>query len=152
LIALCSFVLLMALHSDDIRQTTETAPHALTLLYGLWAVAALSRAVYQYLFRHPESFVPTHISAFVGVLYLLILLGLRRRGPRVWWATLALLAVELGGVLIVGMVDLVWRPFPYATVWSGLGAGYLYIPLFLPVVGIWWMLQRNTRASYGVST
>jgi hypothetical protein len=88
----------------------------------------------------------------VGVLYLFILFGLRRRGPRAWWATLVLLAVELGGVLVVGVIDLIWRPFPYATVWSGFGAGYLYIPLLLPFGGIWWMLQRHTRASYGVST
>lgn len=119
------------------------APYLLTLVYGFWAVAALSRAIYQYLVRRPESFVPTHISAFVGALYLLILLGLRRRSRRAWSITFALLVVELAGVLVVGAVDLIWRPFPYTTVWSGFGAGYLYIPLVLPIVGIWWMLRAR---------
>jgi hypothetical protein len=127
------------------------APHALTAVYALWAVAALSRALYQYLVRQPETLAPTHISAFVGALYVVILVGLHRRSPRAWYTTLALLVVELGGVLVVGAIDIIWRPFAYATVWSGFGAGYLYIPLALPIVGLWWMLRRPTRAAYGVS-
>lgn len=29
--------------------------------------------------------------------------------------------------------------FPDATVWSNFGRGYLYIPLVLPVLGLWWL-------------
>jgi hypothetical protein len=133
------------------RRATTGTSDALAFFYGLWAVAALGRALYQYGFRHPESFVPTHVSAFVGALYLLIVAGLRRRSPRAWWVTLALLIVELAGVLIVGTVDVVWQPFPYATVWSQYGAGYLFMPLMLPGAGLWWLLRRDTRAAYGVT-
>lgn len=128
----------------------RAAADALVFFYGLWAVAAISRALYQYAVRRPPDLTPTHISLFVGALYVLIILGMRRRSPAAWRATLALLAVELLGVLVVGAVDVVWRPFPYTTVWSGFGAGYLYMPLLLPAAGIWWMLRPATRAAYGV--
>jgi hypothetical protein len=56
--------------------------------------------------------------------------------------TLALGAVgiELVGVLVVGATSLI-RPedFPDATVWSGFGAGYGYVPLVLPFLGLWWL-------------
>jgi hypothetical protein len=123
---------------------------ALVFFYGLWAVAALSRAAYQYLVRRPPDLAPTHISFFVGALYVLIILGLRRRSPNAWWLTLSLLVVELLGVLVVGTVDVLWRPFPYTSVWSAYGAGYLFMPLLLPVAGLAWLLQRATRAAYGL--
>ena len=65
-------------------------------------------------------------------------------------ATLALLIVELAGVLIVGTVDVVWRPFPYATVWSNYGIGYFFMPLVLPFVGLFYLLRKQTRAAYGL--
>ena len=33
--------------------------------------------------------------------------------------------------------------FPDATVWSQYGLGYGFVPLVLPVVGLWWL--RRTR-------
>jgi hypothetical protein len=34
--------------------------------------------------------------------------------------------------------------FPKATVWSGYGSGYGFVPLVLPLVGLWW-LRRTSR-------
>jgi hypothetical protein len=130
-------------------QQTGT-PDALLFVYGVWAAAALSRAAYQYLFRQPDNFMPTHISLLVGALYVLIIVGLRRSTPRAYYATLALLAAELAGVLVVGTIDVVWQPFAYSTVWSGYGAGYLFVPLVLPIAGLVWMLRDDTRRWFGV--
>ena len=61
---------------------------------------------------------------------------------------LALVAVgtELVGVLVVGATSLlVPEEFPDATVWSEFGAGYGFVPLVLPLVGLWWLL-RGARA------
>lgn len=120
----------------------------LIVVYGLWAVAALGRAIYQYMFRHTSNLVPTHLSAVAGGFYLLIILGLRRQTPAMWYVTIALLSLELACVLAVGVIDAVWHPFAYATVWSGFGAGYLFVPLILPIAGLWWMAQAETRRRY----
>ena len=125
---------------------------ALAFFYGLWACAALGRVLYQYLLRQPATLLPTHLSAAAGLLYLLIIAGLRRRSPRAWRLTLALLLAELGGVLVVGTLDVVWRLFPYATVWSQYGSGYLWMPLLLPLAGLAWLLRAETRRAYGVGS
>jgi len=136
--------------SHEAKQTASVAD-GLIFFYGLWALAALGRAAYQYGFRRPADATPTHISTFVGLLYLAIIAGLRRRSARAWRITLALLTVELAGVLIVGTLDLVWRPFPYASVWSQYGSGYFFMPLLMPLAGLAWLLRRNTRAAYGLA-
>jgi hypothetical protein len=140
-------------------QTDSTSPSAaargasdvLGFFYALWAFSALGRSSWEYLFKqNVGTYVPAHLSTFVGVLYIFIIAGLRKRTPRWWQITLALLLVELAGVLIVGTIDVIWRPFPYATVWSNYGIGYFFMPLLLPFVGLWWMLRKETRRAYGV--
>jgi hypothetical protein len=48
---------------------------------------------------------------------------------------------ELAGVLVVGTLSLT-HPELFlhdATVWSGYGYGYFWVPLVLPFVGVWWL-------------
>ena len=52
-------------------------------------------------------------------------------------------------VLVVGTLSYVradW--FPDQTVWSHFGAGYGFVPLLLPFVGLWW-LRRHPPARVG---
>ena len=133
------------------RRAARGASDVLGFFYGLWAFSALGRSSWEYLFKqNVRSYVPAHLSTFVGLLYILIILGLRRRTPRWWWITLGLLMVELAGVLLVGTIDVIWRPFPYATVWSNYGVGYFFMPLLLPFVGLWYLLRKETRAAYSM--
>jgi hypothetical protein len=132
-------------------EASRGATDALAFFYGLWAFSALGRSSYEYLFKpNIPTYLPAHLSTFVGVLYIFIIVGLRRRGPRWWWATLALLTVELAGVLVVGTIDVIWRPFPYATVWSNYGIGYFFMPLVLPFIGLAYLLRKQTSAAYGL--
>jgi hypothetical protein len=49
------------------------------------------------------------------------------------------------GVLTVGTLSIVdGAAFPHDTVWSRFGSGYGYVPVVLPLVGLWW-LWRNRR-------
>src|SRR5262245_43389165 len=133
------------------RKTARGASDVLSFFYGLWAFSALGRSSWEYVFkRNVSTYVPAHLSTFVGLLYILIIVGLRQRTPRWWWITMALLTTELAGVLIVGTIDVIWHPFPYATVWSSYGVGYFFMPLLLPFIGLWWMLRRSTREAYGI--
>jgi hypothetical protein len=48
--------------------------------------------------------------------------------------------VELVGVLAVGTLTLADADlFPDQTVWSDYGAGYGYVPLVLPILGLAWI-------------
>jgi hypothetical protein len=133
------------------RRASRGASDVLAFFYGLWAFSALGRSSWEYLFKqNVPTYVPAHLSTFVGVLYILIVVGLRKRAPHWWRVTLALLIVELAGVLIVGTIDVI-QPFPYATVWSKYGIGYFFMPLALPIAGLIWMLRKETRAAYRVN-
>jgi hypothetical protein len=135
----------------DRVKVSRGASDVLGFFYALWSFSALGRSSWEYLFKqNVATYVPAHLSTFVGVLYIFIIVGLRRRSPSWWWITLALLVVELAGVLIVGTIDVVWQPFPYATVWSKYGIGYFFMPLVLPFVGLAYMLRKTTRAAYGL--
>ena len=56
------------------------------------------------------------------------------------------IGTELVGVLAVGVLSVLRTDlFADATVWSGFGSGYGFVPLVLPVLGLWWL--RRTRGS-----
>ncbi|GAA4191355.1 membrane protein [Streptosporangium oxazolinicum] len=114
---------------------------ALVALYGVFALAAGARAAVQIATRFQEAPLAYSLSAFAAAVYIVLTVALAR-GNR----TLALAAcgVELAGVLIVGTLSMAdSEAFPRATVWSGYGSGYLFIPLVLPVLGLYWLLRRR---------
>lgn len=87
------------------------------------------------------------LSAFSAVVYLIATVALARRGRRARRVAWIAVGTELIGVLVIGTFSLL-RPqdFPKATVWSIYGIGYGFIPLILPMVGLWW-LRRTGRAA-----
>ena len=119
----------------------------LVAVYGLLALAATGRSILQISEYFDRAPVPYILSAVAAVIYLVATVGLAR-GDRasVRLATIAL-SVELVGVLVVGTVSAL-RPqaFPDKTVWSHFGQGYGFVPLLLPLVGLWW-IRRTARAS-----
>ncbi|HWH27081.1 MAG TPA: hypothetical protein VNT53_10605 [Pseudolysinimonas sp.] len=126
----------------------------LVAVYGILAIAAIGRSVFQIVDRFSEAPVAFSLSALSAAVYLVATLALALGWHRVAVATIAF---ELAGVLIVGTISLVAPAFiglgsiePFgrtATVWSVFGAGYLFIPLVLPVLGLLWLRSRNPRAA-----
>ena len=121
----------------------------LVAVYGLLALAATGRSILQITEYFDRAPVPYILSAVAAVIYLVATVGLAR-GDRasVRLATIAL-SIELLGVLVVGTASYVIpEAFPDKTVWSHFGAGYGYVPLVLPVVGLWWIrhTERAARA------
>ncbi|WP_214110095.1 hypothetical protein [Acrocarpospora catenulata] len=115
----------------------------LVAVYAVFAIAATSRAGVQLATRFEEAPVAYLLSAVAAAVYILLTVALGRG-----YRKLALVAcgIELAGVLIVGTLSLVDQAaFPKATVWSGFGSGYLFIPLLLPIIGFIW-LSRGRRA------
>jgi hypothetical protein len=110
-------------------------------VYGLFALAAGARAGVQIATKFHEAPLAYLLSALAAAVYIVATVALARSSRRL---ALASCSFELLGVLAVGTASLVDRSaFPDATVWSQYGMGYGFVPLVLPVVGLWWL--RRTR-------
>lgn len=113
-------------------------------LYAVLSLAALGRSSFQILTKFDQAPLAYSLSALAALVYVLatvtLAIGHRPVAKRI--ARLAL-TFELAGVLAVGAISLaVPALFPDQTVWSQFGRGYLFIPLVLPVVGLWWLSKR----------
>ncbi|GAB3133369.1 hypothetical protein [Microbispora hainanensis] len=116
----------------------------LVAVYGIFALAATSRAAVQIATRFAEAPLAYVLSAFAGVVYIVLTVALARGARRVG---IAACLVELAGVLVVGTLSLADpAAFPQATVWSGYGSGYGFVPLALPVIGLLWLLRGARRS------
>ncbi|OQO92995.1 hypothetical protein [Saccharomonospora piscinae] len=126
---------------------TASGPgRVLVAVYAIFAVGATSRAAAQIATRFGEAPVPYALSALAALVYVLATLALARRGVRWWRVAVLACAFEMTGVLVVGTVSVVLPgAFPDATVWSNYGMGYLFIPLVLPVFGLWWLRRTAPR-------
>lgn len=114
--------------------------------YGVFAVAATGRSVIQLATRAGEAPVAYSLSLLAAVIYLLATTCLLLGGARAWRVAVVACAVELVGVLTVGVLSYVDTGlFPDQTVWSHFGQGYAYLPLVLPFLGLGWL--RATRPS-----
>lgn len=117
-------------------------------LYLVFVIGTVSRSAAQISTRWEQAPLAYGLSAVAAAVYVVALVSLSLRGRTAWWVSLVALSVELGGVVLVGAWSYLSPDrFPDATVWSHFGQGYLYIPLVLPVVGLWWLLSdRGARA------
>jgi hypothetical protein len=116
----------------------------LIAVYGIFALSATARAAVQIAGRFHEAPVPYLLSALSGVVYILATIGLAGHGPGARKLAWAAVTFELVGVLVIGTLSVVdTAAFPADTVWSVYGRGYGFVPLVLPLVGLWWL--RHTR-------
>lgn len=126
--------------------STRTGPgRLLVAVYALFALSACARAGVQIATKFSHAPVAYLLSAFAGAVYILATVTLTVGSPAARRIAVLSCSIELAGVLVVGTWSLADRAsFPDATVWSGYGSGYGYVPLVLPVLGLLW-LRRWTR-------
>ena len=112
----------------------------LLALYALFTLAAGARSIVQLATDAGEAPVAYTLSLAAAVTYALGWVAIRRASVGHTGFASVMLWVELAGVLTVGTLSLV-KPdwFPDASVWSGYGIGYGFVPLALPVAGLLWL-------------
>lgn len=116
----------------------------LIAVYGVLALAATGRSFVQLATKFEQAPFAYTLSAVAAVVYIVATIALIR-GQRTARLARVTIVFELVGVLVVGSLSLFARElFPHDTVWSVYGRGYLFIPLVLPVLGLWWLrVQRR---------
>jgi hypothetical protein len=123
------------------RPTGTGFGRVVVFVYGILAFAATGRASFELLSKFSEAPVPYGLSVLAALVYIVATWALATNRRRV---ALGAVCFELLGVLGVGFGSLLWTDkFPEASVWSDFGVGYGWVPLVLPIVGLWWILRGS---------
>jgi len=118
----------------------------LVWVYGVLALAATGRSAYQMIAHFAQAPLAYLLSALAAVVYVLATIALVVSGSAAWYRVAwAAVSFELAGVLVVGTLSVVAPDLFHAddTVWSAYGAGYVWIPLVLPFLGMWWLATHR---------
>jgi cytochrome bd-type quinol oxidase subunit 2 len=132
----------------DLATRTRSGPGRLLIaVYAVFALAATARSAVQLATKFGQAPLAYLLSAFAAVVYILATVCLARGNRTSRLVATVSIVVELVGVLAIGTLSLVDpQAFPDATVWSGYGRGYGFVPLVLPVLGLWW-LRRTAQVA-----
>lgn len=115
----------------------------LVAVYATFAVAATARSGVQLATRFGEAPLAYLLSALAAIVYVVATAALARGA---WQVATAAVTFELVGVLAIGTLSVLYpEGFPDETVWSDYGRGYVFIPLVLPLIGLYW-LRRTARS------
>jgi hypothetical protein len=116
----------------------------LIAIYAVFAISATARATYQLIREFDQAPLAYSLSALSAVVYLLATYSLSKSEAK--WQRIAFYTIwfELVGVIAVGLLSLGLPDlFAHPSVWSNFGAGYAFIPLLLPILGLLWLRKRN---------
>jgi hypothetical protein len=131
--------------------STRSGPgRLLVAVYGVFALSASARAVVQIATKFGHAPVAYLLSAFAAAVYIVATVTLGNGSPAARRIALLSCSAEFVGVLAIGTWSLADKAvFPDATVWSGYGSGYGYVPLVLPVCGLLWLRYWAGRTRAG---
>jgi hypothetical protein len=132
--------------------TRQGPGRLLVAVYAVFALSASARSGVQIATEFTEAPVAYALSAVAAAVYVVATVALARGSTVSRRVAGVAIVVELVGVLVVGTLtvrdgDL----FPDQTVWSGYGAGYGYVPLVLPVLGLAWVWHTRARKRDGTT-
>ncbi|SMD22062.1 hypothetical protein [Kibdelosporangium aridum] len=131
----------------DLREATRSGPGRLLIaVYAIFVIAATARSAVQIASRFERAPLAYVLSAVAAVIYIVALVCLIKGTETSRRIATISCVVELIGVVVVGTVSL-FAPqlFPDATVWSFYGRGYGFVPVVLPILGLWWIRVSAAR-------
>lgn len=118
----------------------------IVMLYAILALAASWRSGFQILTKFEEAPVAFTLSALAGIVYIVATIALATPGRKAWYVAVVAVWFELIGVVTVGTWSLLApEMFPESTVWSSFGIGYGFIPLILPLIGLYWLHKHRPK-------
>ena len=125
----------------------------IAVIYGIFTLSAGARAVYQMVRKFDEAPLAISLSLLSAIIYAIAAVSLAKRGEKARYIAFVTVTLELLGVVGIGIFSYAApQLFPLASVWSHFGQGYGYIPMVLPVVGLWWLYRAAHRTSNSSQT
>ena len=116
----------------------------LVVVYAVFTLSAGARSLYQVIRKFDEAPLSITLSAISALIYLVATIALAKKGKGAWKVSLVAVGIEMAGVILVGIFSYIQpQHFDLASVWSHFGSGYGYIPLVLPMVGLWWLFKTK---------
>lgn len=132
--------------STEPRTRLTGIGRVLVVVYAIMALAATGRSLVQIVEDWANAPLAYALSAASAVVYIIATVALVLSSRRSWYVVAwVAICFELLGVLVVGTLSLT-HPELFAhdaTVWSGFGYGYFWVPLVLPLVGLWWLVRHR---------
>lgn len=114
----------------------------LIAVYGVFAVSASARALYQLFREFDQAPIAYILSAVAALVYIVATIALTK--PALHKLALTAIIFELLGVITVGLLSFAQPElFAHPSVWSKFGQGYGYIPLVLPILGLLWLRKAR---------
>src|ERR1700743_2163849 len=131
------------------RTATRSGPGRVLIgVYAVVARAATARAAVQIATKFHEAPLAYVLSAVAAVFYIVATVCLARGSATSRRVAHSSCTGELIGVLAVGTASvLAPSAFPDSTVWSLYGDGYGFVPVVLPILGLWWIRHTSRIAA-----
>lgn len=131
---------------QDTRRPAYGAGRALIAVYGVFAISATARAAVQLIRNAHEAPVAYSLSGLSALVYILATIALAHNGRRMRRLAWVAVIIEMVGVVVVGILSLTHpEMFQHDSVWSVFGRGYGFVPLVLPVLGMWWLYRSSPK-------
>jgi hypothetical protein len=136
--------------SSPERRSVQGPGRLIAAVYALFALSAGARAVFQIATKFSHAPLAYILSAVAAAIYLLAAICFTFPSAGSWRTAVVALCIEFVGVVGVGLISVLDPSlFKDASVWSKFGVGYGFVPLVLPLIGLWWLWRPATRAAFG---
>ena len=130
--------------SNNASSRTKGVGRIIVMFYAILALAAAWRSGFQILTKFDDAPVAFSLSAVSAIVYIVATFALAIAGRTAWKIAIVAVWFELIGVITIGAWSvLAPAMFPESTVWSTFGIGYGFIPLILPIVGLYWLYKHR---------
>jgi hypothetical protein len=128
----------------------------LIFVYGVMTASAAARSGFQIATKFHVAPTAYILSAVSAAIYLVATICLARSSALSRRIALVSCSIELLGVVAVGIWSLIdTSAFPYqddrSTVWAYFGWEYAFLPLILPILGLWWLWRAPQRDTSHIS-
>jgi hypothetical protein len=136
--------------SSTTRRAVQGPGRLIAAIYALFALSAGARALFQIATKFSHAPLAYVLSALAAAIYLLAAICFTFPSAGSWRTAVVALCIEFIGVVGVGLLSVLDPSlFKDASVWSKFGVGYGFVPLVLPLIGLWWLTRPATRIAFG---